>query len=179
MLGTPVVARGPGVPEPFVIGPWLPLALEERVAHPAPIRAAIENAFNETLSVIRFVSLGFARLAQGKVGLDALSGPIAIYELAGRERRKGGDYFIWVMALVSINLGLLNLLPIPVLDGGHLVFSMVEGVLRRPVPLRVRELAHIGGMALLLVLLAVAVKNDVKRRFDPAADRDTAGANSG
>lgn len=148
---------------------WLPLALEERVEHPTPIRYALEKAVDETIAVTRFISMAFVRLAQGRLSLSEISGPITIYEIAGEERRKGTEYFIWVMALVSINLGLLNLLPIPVLDGGHLMFFAIEGVLRRPVPMRLRELAHIAGMAVLLVLMGIAFKNDVEKRWDVIA----------
>ena len=70
------------------------------------------------------------------------------------------------LALVSINLGLLKLLPVPVLDGGHLLFFAIEGALRRPLPLRVREVASLCGVALLLALMGVALKNDVDRRWD-------------
>ncbi len=148
---------------------WLPLSLEERVEHPTPIRYAFEKAVDETVAVTRFISMAFVRLAQGRLSLSEISGPITIYELAGEERRKGTEYFIWVMALVSINLGLLNLLPIPVLDGGHLMFFAIEGVLRRPVPMRVREVAHIAGMAVLLVLMGIAFKNDVEKRWEVIA----------
>jgi len=148
---------------------WLPLALEERVEHPTPIRYAFEKAVDETVAVTRFISMAFVRLAQGRLSLSEISGPITIYEIAGEERRKGTEYFIWVMALVSINLGLLNLLPIPVLDGGHLMFFAIEGVLRRPVPMRVREVAHIAGMAVLLVLMGIAFKNDVEKRWEVIA----------
>ena len=117
---------------------WVPLAPENRVEHPAPIRYAFGKALEETRDVTRFIVVGIVRLAQGRLSLDSLSGPITIYEVAGEEGRKGPDYFIWVMAILSINLGLLNLLPIPVLDGGHLMFFMaLEAVLRRPLPLRV------------------------------------------
>ncbi|HEX9622664.1 MAG TPA: RIP metalloprotease RseP [Polyangiaceae bacterium] len=145
---------------------WLPLALEERVDHPAPIRYAMEKAVQETVDVTHFIVVGIWRLLQGKISLKTLSGPITIYEVAGEEGRKGADYFMWVMALISINLGLLNLLPIPVLDGGHLMFFALEGIMRRPLPLRVRELAHIVGMTILLALMALAFKNDVERRWD-------------
>jgi regulator of sigma E protease len=70
------------------------------------------------------------------------------------------------MALISINLGLFNLLPIPVLDGGHLMFLALEAVLRRPLPLRVREVAHIVGMTIVISLMAVAFKNDLEKRWD-------------
>ena len=76
--------------------------------------------------------ISIVRLAQGRLSLSSLSGPIKIYEVAGQEGRKGPDYFIWVMALISINLGLLNLLPIPVLDGGHFMFLCWEGIRGKP-----------------------------------------------
>jgi regulator of sigma E protease len=145
---------------------WVPLAPEELEEHPTPIRYAFEKAVEETVDVARFVVICMVRLVQGRISLSSLSGPITIYEVAGEEGRKGADHFIWVMALISINLGLLNLLPIPVLDGGHLMFFALEGVMRRPLPLRVREIAHIIGMAMLLGLMTLAFKNDVEKRWD-------------
>jgi regulator of sigma E protease len=145
---------------------WVPLAPEERVEHPAPIRYALEKAVQETVDVTRFLLVAIVRLAQGRLSLKSLSGPITIYEVAGEEGRKGVDHFVWVMALISINLGLFNLLPIPALDGGHFMFFTIEGVLRRPVPLRVREIAHIFGMAVLVGLIVLAFKNDVEKRWD-------------
>jgi regulator of sigma E protease len=145
---------------------WLPLSIEERVEHPAPIRYALQKAVEETADVAKFTLVGLYRLLQGRLSLDTLSGPITIYEMAGEEGRKGADYFIWVMALISINLGLINLLPIPVLDGGHLMFFALEALLRRPLPLRVREIAHLVGMAIVVGLMAIAFKNDVEKRWD-------------
>jgi regulator of sigma E protease len=116
--------------------------------------------------VTRFTFVSIVRVIQGRMSLRSLSGPITIYEVAGEEGRKGPDFFVWVMALVSINLGLINLLPIPVLDGGHLMFFSIEAVMRRPLPLRVREIAHIVGMAILFGLMALAFKNDVEKRWD-------------
>jgi regulator of sigma E protease len=145
---------------------WTPLAPEQRVQHAAPIRYAFTKAVEETVDVTRFILVGLVRLVQGRLSLDSLSGPITIYEVAGEEGRKGTDYFIWVMALLSINLGLLNLLPIPVLDGGHLMFFSLEAAMRRPLPLRVREIAHIVGMAIVVGLMALAFKNDVEKRWD-------------
>jgi regulator of sigma E protease len=145
---------------------WTPVAPEERVAHPSPVRYALVKAVEETADVTRLVVVGLVRLAQGRVSLRSLSGPITIYQVAGEEGRKGPDYFIWAMAVISINLGLFNLLPIPVLDGGHLMFLMLEGVLRRRVPLRVRELSHLVGMAILFALMVLAFKNDIEKRWD-------------
>ena len=145
---------------------WVPLAPEDRVEHPTPIRYAFGKAIQETADVTRFIVVGMVRLIQGRLSLDSLSGPITIYEVAGEEGRKGPDYFVWVMALLSINLGLLNLLPIPVLDGGHLAFFAAEAVLRRPLPLRFREVAHIVGMAFVVMMMGLAFKNDVEKRWD-------------
>ncbi len=145
---------------------WTPLALEEPVDHPSPVTYALEKSVEKTIDVTRFLMVAIVRIFQGRVSLDSLSGPITLYEVAGEEGRKGADYFIWVMALLSINLGLLNLLPIPVLDGGHLMFFAIEGITRRPLPLRAREFAHICGMAILIGLMALAFKNDVEKRWE-------------
>jgi regulator of sigma E protease len=148
---------------------WVPLAPEERVEHSAPLRYAFEKALGETADVTHFVMVSIVRLIEGRISLKSLSGPITIYEVAGEEGRKGADHFIWVMALISINLGLFNLLPIPVLDGGHLLFFAIESVLRRPLPLRMRELAHVVGMAILVGLTLLAFKNDLEKRWDANA----------
>ncbi len=150
----------------FSVQHWIPLAPEEFVEHPAPLRYALTKAVEETVDVTRFIMMILVRAAQGRISLDSLSGPITIYEVAGEEGRKGTEYFVWVMALISINLGLLNLLPIPILDGGHLMFFTVEALLRRPIPLRVREIAHLFGLLVIVALMAVAFKNDVEKRWD-------------
>lgn len=142
---------------------FVPLAPEEWVEHPAPLRYAMRKAVEATVGVTLFVLDGMYRFAQGRLSMDTLSGPMAIYELTGQERKKGTANFVWVMALISINLGLLNLLPIPVLDGGHLMFFGLEAAIRRPLPLRAKEIAHLVGMAIVLVLIAVALKNDLEK----------------
>jgi len=145
---------------------WIPSAPEPFVENPHAIRYALRSAFEETADVMRFILVGIVRLVEGRVSLSSLSGPIAIYDMAGEAGARGTDYFVWAMALISINLGLLNLLPIPVLDGGHLLFFAIEGILRRPVPLRVREVASLVGMSFLFVLMGIAFKNDVDRKWD-------------
>lgn len=150
---------------------WLPLAPEERVAHPALVHYAFEKAIEETADVVRFNLVAVVRLIQGRLSFESLSGPLTIYEVAGEEGRRGPGYFIWVMAVLSINLGLLNLLPIPVLDGGHLMFFALEALIRRPIPLRIREISHLVGMGLIVLLMALAFKNDVERRWDVIVDQ--------
>ena len=100
------------------------------------------------------------------MSLSSVSGPITIYDVAGQAGAKGTTYFVWAMAVISINLGLINLLPIPVLDGGHLVFLAMEAVKKQPISLRVREISSLVGMTVLFLLMMLAFKNDVERRWD-------------
>ena len=87
-------------------------------------------------------------------------------DVAGDAGARGTTYFVWAMAVTSVNLGLINLLPVPVLDGGHLLLFLIEWVRRKPVSLRVREMSSLVGMSFLVVLMLVAFKNDVSRKWD-------------
>ncbi len=145
---------------------WLPSAQDRLVENPHPLGYAIRRGINETASVIEFISVGMLRLVQGRVALSSVSGPITMYDIAGQAGAKGTTYFVWAMALISVNLGLINLLPIPVLDGGQLLFFLFEAARRRPLPLRIREVASLMGMVMLVLLMLVAFKNDVERRWD-------------
>lgn len=145
---------------------WAPSVPEPVVNSSSRFGFAFQSALEETYDVVRFIVVGIVRIAEGKVSISTLGGPITVYDVVGEEGKKGVSYFVWAMAVISINLGLINLLPIPVLDGGHLLFFVFEAVLRRPLPLRVRELASLAGMVLLFALMGVAFKNDVERRWD-------------
>jgi regulator of sigma E protease len=148
------------------IANWSPSVVEPYVENPARVRYALQSAVEETYDVVRFIVVGIVRIMQGKVSISTLGGPITVYDVVGEESEKGVSYFVWAMALISINLGLVNLLPIPVLDGGHMLFFLFEAALRRPLPLRVREIASLAGLVFLVALMAVAFKNDVERRRD-------------
>ncbi len=145
---------------------WAPVVPEPMVDNPSTLKTAFFLAIEETYDVVQLIVVGIARIAQGRVSLSTLGGPITIYDVVGEEARKGVSYFVWAMGVISINLGLINLLPIPLLDGGHLLFFAFEAVLRRPLPLRVREIASLVGLVLLLCFMGVAFKNDVERRWD-------------
>jgi regulator of sigma E protease len=145
---------------------WAPGTPEPYVESPPRLGYALTMAVEKTYDVVRFIVVGIVRIMQGKVSISTLGGPITVYDVIGEESQKGVSYFVWAMAVISINLGLVNLLPIPVLDGGHLVFFLFEAVLRRPLPLRVREIASLAGLVVLLALMGVAFKNDVERRWD-------------
>lgn len=144
---------------------WAPAANPELVPNPHRLAYAVRRGLEETGSVLKFITVGFLRILQGRVSLETVSGPITLYDIAGQAGARGTTYFVWAMALISLNLGLVNLLPIPVLDGGHLFFFLVEGVSRRPVSLRVREVASLVGMGVLVVLMLIAFKNDVSRHW--------------
>ena len=111
---------------------WLPPAPDRLVPNPHPLLGAMRRAVEETASVIKFISIGMLRLAQGRVSLSSVSGPITMYDIAGQAAARGTSNFVRTMAVISINLGLLNLLPIPVLDGGHLLFFLLEAARRQP-----------------------------------------------
>jgi regulator of sigma E protease len=145
---------------------WLPSAPDRRVPNPHPVLYAVRRGIAETRSVIKFISVGILRLAQGRVSLSSVGGPITMYDIAGQAGARGRTYFVRAMAVISVNLGLINLLPIPVLDGGHLLFFLFEAARRKPLPLRIREVASLGGMLVLMLLMLVAFKNDVERRWD-------------
>lgn len=145
---------------------WVPSAADRLVPNPHPLAYAVRRGVEETVSVIKFIGVGMLRLAQGRVSLSSVGGPITMYDIAGQAGARGAAYFVWAMALLSVNLGMINLLPIPVLDGGHLLFFLFEAARRKPLPLRAREVASLGGMIVLVLLMMVAFKNDVERRWD-------------
>ena len=89
-----------------------------------------------------------------------------------QERQKGLDFVIWLAAFISINLGLLNLLPIPSLDGGQVAILFIEGAIRRRLPPRIRDVAQVIGIALIVLIMGIAPRNDLRRSrgtADPVA----------
>jgi len=145
---------------------WAPYAPEHLVPNDSRFSYALARGFEETGRAIRAVSIGMLRIVQGRVSLsESVSGPVALYDIAGQAGAKGTSSFVSVMAVISINLGLINLLPIPVLDGGHLAFFLIEAIRRRALARRTREIASLIGVTMLVVLMAIAFKNDVQRRW--------------
>ncbi len=126
---------------------------------------ALLKAFRETWDKSVFTLVMMGKMVQGEVSLKNISGPVTIAQYAGQSARLGLDYYLQFMAMVSISLGVLNLLPVPVLDGGHLMYYMIEVVRRRPLSERAMELGQQVGLAILLVLMAFAFFNDLSRLF--------------
>ncbi len=124
---------------------------------------ALGKAVNETWEKSAFSLKMIGRMLIGEVSWRNLSGPVTIADYAGQSARLGADYFIRFLAMVSISLGVLNLLPVPVLDGGHLMYHIVELIKRSPVSPRSMEIGQQIGMALLFSLITFAFYNDINR----------------
>ena len=107
----------------------------------------------------------FGRMLIGEVSIKNLSGPVTIADYAGQSARMGAEAYIGFMALISISLGVLNLLPIPVLDGGHLLYYSAELIKGRPLSQRFIELSQRAGFGVLIALMAIALVNDITRLF--------------
>ncbi len=124
---------------------------------------AIGMGAQQTAWWIETLTVSVAKMFQGKIPAKDIGGPILIVQAAGQQARLGIEYFLHFMAVISVNLGVLNLLPIPVLDGGHLVFFAAEAIMRRPLDIRHREIAQQVGLVLLIALMAFAFYNDIAR----------------
>lgn len=119
----------------------------------------------QTWNVIKITILSLVKLVERAIPLDTIGGPIMIAKMAGQQAAAGGVSFLAFMALLSVNLGILNLLPVPILDGGHLFFYCWELIFRRPVSMKAREIAQQIGLVLLIGLMVLAFYNDIVRYF--------------
>src|SRR5438132_14052325 len=103
---------------------------------------AIITAFQQTYDYAKLTLLALSKMISGEGSPRNLGGPILIAQMAGQQAQEGLGSFLGFVAILSINLGVLNLLPIPVLDGGHLLFFIVEAIIGRPVAVKHREVAQ-------------------------------------
>ncbi len=126
---------------------------------------SLRQGVTRTVDMTGFSLRMMGRMVLGDVSLKNVSGPVTIADYAGRTARLGLESYIGFLALISISIGILNLLPIPMLDGGHLLFYLIEAVRGRAVPDRMRETGHRIGAALLFGLMSLAFFNDLARLF--------------
>lgn len=124
---------------------------------------ALTHSYRKTNEAMSAVLAAIVGLIRGKVPSTELSGPIGIAQLVSRTTEEGAGYFFFLMVWLSINLGLINLLPIPILDGGQIMFLGIEAVRRRPVSLQTRQIATYIGLAIIILLFVIGVKNDIQR----------------
>lgn len=147
---------------------WAPTTLEPPVPNPAPLRYALGAAFSTTWETIELTSVAMLRLVEGRLSVRSIGGPVRIASVTSAAVHEGFLTYLALMAFVSINLGLLNLLPSPRLDGGQILFLAVEGITRRPVPARVQRVASYIGIGFILFLTVLAFKNDIEIDVWPA-----------
>ena len=138
-----------------------PVPIKNRIGY------ALGHSFERTGQIMTAMVVGFGQILRGKVPFSTLGGPITIGYVAGVAAEQGVDQYLWLMALLSINLALLNFLPVPILDGGLLMFFTIELFKRRPPSLRAREIASYVGMVIVALLMLFALRNDVVRYLLP------------
>ncbi len=138
---------------------------DEMVWQESTLYSSFENACLQTWMYISLTAVGFVKIVQQVVPASELGGPILIAQIAGEQMRAGWVNLVYFMGLLSVNLGLLNLLPIPVLDGGHLAFLTIEGIRRKPMNMRAQIIAQQVGMGLLGTLMIFVFYNDIARLF--------------
>lgn len=138
----------------------------ETFHHPLnPVEAAV-RAVSDTYGMVKLTILSVVKMFTGAVSADNIGGPIMIAKMAGDQAKAGFANFVWFVALISVNLGIINLFPIPVLDGGHLLFLSIEAVKGSPVSTRVREKMVQVGAAVLMTLMIFAFYNDLVKLFN-------------
>lgn len=162
---TPDVKKVRGQLVGFVgLSPQLvPLPDEYRVLLQYGPLQALWHGVQKTWSLITLTFDMIGKLIGGIVSLDNLSGPISIAKGAGSSADYGLVYFLGFLALISVNLGIINLFPLPVLDGGHLVYFLIEAVTGKPVPEKIQEIGFRIGAAILMLLMGIALFNDFAR----------------
>jgi regulator of sigma E protease len=153
------IGAGPLVPEDF----YASQEVSVRLGPLAAAEAAATRVVDVSVLTLRLIG----RMLTGRASIENLSSPIGIADAAGRTASVGFEPFVKFLALLSVSLGLLNLLPVPVLDGGHLLFFAVEAVIRRPLPDDVLEQSQRLGIALLVGLMTLAFYVDIARFLAP------------
>jgi regulator of sigma E protease len=135
---------------------------EMTLVRQGPVDGIVQGAVRTwEMSALTVRMLG--RMLIGEASIRNLSGPLTIADYAGQSVQQGLSYYLAFLALVSVSLGVLNLLPLPMLDGGHLMYYLFEGVTGRPVPEQWLDRLQRGGIAVLLMMMSVALFNDVAR----------------
>jgi len=129
-----------------------------------PVRA-LWSGIEQTWTITELTFVSIVKMVQGVVSPESLGGPILIAQMAGAHVKKGIMNFVFFMALLSINLGVLNLFPIPVLDGGHLLFFLIELITGKEVNIKWRERAQQVGFFILVMLMIFVFYNDIMRIF--------------
>lgn len=132
-----------------------------------PLRA-FKKSFEKCYEIIELTYLTIVKIFQRVVSTEVIGGPILIFQTAGKTAEQGLVSFLSFAAIISINLGVLNLLPIPVLDGGHIVFFLIEAIRRKPLSEKFVSLSQKIGIVFLVALMMLAFYNDILRLLNPS-----------
>lgn len=155
--------RGDGRGPRYQIGISFGTASIERRYGPGQ---AAQRAFWWNVRLTQQILVVVGQLLQGQMSLKQLEGPLRIAQHSGEAARQGATPFLQLMAIISLNLGILNLLPIPILDGGHILLLAIEGLLRRDLSVKVKERFVQAGLVFLLVIFVIVMYNDVLKIFN-------------
>jgi regulator of sigma E protease len=126
---------------------------------------AVYQGLEATWGWTELTAIGLYKMIVGDISSKNIGGPLTIANISGEAASQGASSVVFLIAILSINLGVLNLLPIPILDGGHLLFFLIEGILRKPLGERQREVAQQVGLVLLVGVMIFAFWNDLERIF--------------
>lgn len=137
---------------------------------PVSFANIIPGTFKETASMTKMIWLSLIDMVRGNFGMKDISGPIGTINIVAETATDAvgtSDYsmIIFILAFITVNIGMVNLLPLPALDGGRLFFILIEIVIRRPVPKKFEAVVHVAGLVLLLILMAVITFNDIANLF--------------
>lgn len=138
-----------------------PVRNEDKITIYPGFWGSIERGMGQTWLVIKETGRFFVKLAERKVPSEAIGGPIRIAIMANQQAQEGISALLSFIAIISVNLAIINLVPIPVLDGGHLLFFAIEAIQRKPISLRTRESAQQVGVFLLILLMIFVFYNDI------------------
>jgi regulator of sigma E protease len=140
------------------------IASGEFVLKRVPVYSAVGTAFSQTWFITKLTVVSIVKVIQRVIpAKQALGGPILIAQMAGKQAQEGFLSLIFFTAIISINLGIINLFPIPILDGGHLLFLTIESIIGRPLSVKKLELAQQIGLIIIVLLMAFIFYNDIMR----------------
>jgi len=135
------------------------------ITEPMGLFASIGEGFSQTVYLCGATLKVFGDLVTGQMSIRMISGPVGITRMAGEFARQGFNMLLGFMAVLSVNLAILNVLPVPILDGGHLLFLLIEKLRGRPLTIKQRAIAQQVGLVLLLMLIVTVTYNDILRLF--------------
>lgn len=165
---TPMTQQLPGKGTVGVIGVNFVIS-DKMQTQQFPFFQAFGLGARQTFGIGKMILTALGQMITGKISAkDSLGGPITIMRMAGQEAKSGAKDFFFFLAAISVMLGIINLLPIPIMDGGNTVFLLIEGLIRKPVSLRVQEISQQIGFVFLVAIMVFATYNDIYKIVAPA-----------